>query len=202
MIKHRRGERFMRANHFMLFLLFIGVLGWMMTGCGQAEKPAEKASVERTSEVTLSAVVEAVDYDARTFTLKDENDNIQTLQVQNPDIPMEKLKTGDQLTMTIFQKEVNYVADPGQEIPTDESLRTVGAKMGEEETNITVVNAQNMTTTVTEIDLPNRMVTLMMEDGTPMTLPVQDDVENLDQLEVGDKVVMQVTQVISVSIDK
>ena len=46
------------------------------------------------------------------------------------------------------------------------------------------------------------MITLVDADGTPLTLPVQDDVQNLDKVKVGDKVVTQVTQVISVAIDK
>jgi len=106
------------------------------------------------------------------------------------------------VTMTIYQKEINYAVEEGEEIPADEEIRTVGAKKGEEEKNITIVQAQNMTTTVKEIDLENRMVTLLMEDGTPMTLPVQDDVENLENLEPGDKVVSQVTQVIMITVDK
>ncbi len=41
-----------------------------------------------------------------------------------------------------------------------------------------------MTTTVKEIDLVNRLVTLVQADETPLTLPVQGDVKNLDKLEI------------------
>jgi hypothetical protein len=200
----------MNLRQLMLPVLLILSLGWLLTGCGQGEKAGEtaetvkqdeKPGVERTSQVILSAVVEAVDYDARTVTLKDEEGNTQTLQVRNPSVPLENLKAGDQVTMTISQKQVSYVAAPDEELPSDEILRAVGASQGEQDRSITVVNAQQMTTTVEAIDLENRMVTLVDADGTPLTLPVKEDVKNLENLQVGDKVVTQITQVISVSVD-
>ena len=103
---------------------------------------------------------------------------------------------------TIYNKTVNYVAAPDEATPPDASLRSVGAPEGQEDQNITVVNAKQMTSTVDAIDVENRMITLVDADGTPLTLPVQDDVQNLDKVKVGDKVVTQVTQVISVAIDK
>jgi hypothetical protein len=196
----------MRSTRIILAMLFILSLSWSMVSCEQGEKTGqmeqEKPSVERISEVVLSAVVEAVDYDARTLTLKDEEGSTQTFQVKNPNVPLEKLVVGNQVTMTIYQKEVNYVAAPGEEIPSDEQLRTVGAKGKDESKNITIVNTQTMTNTVKEIDLANRLLTLVSADGLPLTLPVQDDVKNLDKLEVGDQVVTQITQVISVSIEE
>lgn len=201
----------MNFRKLILPALLILTVGWLMVGCGQGEKSGETAqtaeqkempSVERTSEAVLSAVVVAVDYKARTFTLKDEAGNTQTLTVRNPNVPLEKLKVGDAVTMTIYHKTLNYVAAPGEATPPDETLSAVSAPKGQEDQSITVVNAQQMTSTVEAIDLKNRMITLVDSDGTPLTLPVQDDVQNLDQVKVGDKIVTQVTQVISVAIDK
>lgn len=201
----------MNFRKLTLPVLLILTAGWFVTGCGQGEKSGEtaqtaeqmeKPSVERTSEAVLSAVVEAVDYEARTFTLKDEGGNTQTLAVKNPNVPLEQLKAGDAVIMTIYQKMVNYVAAPDEATPPDAALRTVGGPMGAEDQNITVVNAQQMTTTVEAIDVENRMLTVVDAEGTPLTLPVQDDVQNLDQIKVGDKIVTQITQVISVAVDK
>lgn len=191
----------MRFLNLLLPLLTVLIICLVLVSCEQAEK-AQKPSIERTTEHTLSAVVDAVDGEARSLTLKDEQGVTHTFANIQADVPLEKLTVGKSVTMTIYQKEINYAVAEGEEIPADEEIRTVGAKKGEEERNITIVQAQNMTTTVKEIDLENRMVTLMMEDGTPMTLPVQDDVENLGNLEMGDKVVTQVTQVIMVTVDE
>lgn len=196
----------MKFLNLLLPLLAVLILSLALVSCEQAEKAdktmAEKPSIERTTEYSISAVVDAVDGKARSLTLKDAEGVSHTFQNIQPDVPLEKLVVGKAVTMTMYQKEVNYAVEEGEEIPTDEEIRTVGTKKGEEERNITIVQAQNMTTTVKEIDLENRMVTLMMDDGTPMTLPVQDDVENLENLEMGDKVVTQVTQVIMITVDE
>jgi hypothetical protein len=46
------------------------------------------------------------------------------------------------------------------------------------------------------------MLTLVMEDGMLITLPVQDDVKNLENLEPGDKVVSLVTQLIMLTLEE
>jgi len=195
----------MKGQKVLLFLLVL-LAFTLMISCEKAEKAeqpeAQKPSIERKTEYSISAVVDAVDLDGRSVTLKDAEGAMHTFQNIKSDVPLDKLTVGKKVTMTISKKELNYAVKEGEPVPADEEVRTVGAKTGQEDKNITIVQAQNMTTTVKEVDVVNRMVTLVMEDGTPMTLPVQDDVENLDQLEPGDKVVSQAIQVIMITIDE
>ena len=190
----------------VLVLFWVLLVLTLMISCEKAEKAeqpvAEKPSIERKTEYSINAVVDAVDPDARSVTLKDAEGAMHTFQNIKPDVPLDKLTVGKTVTMTISKKELNYAVKEGEPVQADEEVRTIGTKTGQEDRNITIVQAQNMTTTVKEVDVVNRMVTLVMEDGTPMTLPVQDDVENLDQLEPGDKVVSQAIQVIMITIDE
>ena len=186
-------------------ILLILTLSWLPLGCGQTEQPDQtaetqgaKPTVERTSEVTLSALVEAVDYDARTFSLTDELGNTQSFEVGNPDVPLEDLKEGDNVTMTIYEEELAFVTEPGAELPADEELRAVGTTEG----NITVINVKQMTSTVRAIDVENRMATLESEGIPEFTVPIQDDVKNLENVRVGDQVVTIITQVVSVTINE
>ncbi len=189
-----------------LLLLFVLLAFIFIISCEQTEKAeqpmAEKPSIERTSEYSIHAVVDAVDFDARSVTLRDEEGVAHTFQNIHSDVPLEKLTVGKGVTMTISKKDLNYAVKEGEPVPADEEVRTIGAKTGQEDRTITIIQAQNMTTTVQEVDPVNRMITLVMEDGTPMMLPVQDDVENLENLEPGDKVVSQVTQVIMITVDE
>ena len=201
----KKGGMIMNLTKHTLKISLILTLSWLPLGCGQTEQPdqtaetqAVKPSVERSSEVTLSAVVEAVDYDARTFTLTDEVGNTQSFQVRNPDVPLEDLKEGDNVTMTIYEEELAFVTEPGAELPSDEELRAVGTTEG----NITVINVKQMTSTVRAIDVENRMATLEAEGIPEFTVPVQDDVENLENVRVGDQVVTFITQVVSVTINE
>lgn len=200
----------MRTPKYVLPFLTIALLILTVVGCKQAqeaEEPsvaqeAEKPSVERTTEHTLSATIDAVDMENRSLTLKDEEGVTHTFANIKADVPLEILVVGKTVSMTIYLKEINYAVEEGEEIPADEEIRAVGTRKGDEERRITIVQAQNMTATVKEVDTENRMLTLVMEDGTPITLPVQDDVKNLENLEPGDKVVSQVTQLIVVTLEE
>ena len=193
-----------RSKHVFTILLILTLSG-LLLGCGQtetADQAAEtqdvKPSVERTSEVTLSAVVEAVDYDARTFTLKDEGGSTQSFEVRNSEVPLESLKEGDNVTMTVYEEELAFVTEPGVELPADVGLTAVGSTAGQ----IIVTNVKQMTSTVLAIDVENRMATLESEGIPEFTVPIQDDVQNLENVNVGDQVVTYITQVVSVTINE
>jgi Cu/Ag efflux protein CusF len=195
----------MNQSKHILTTLSILTLSGLLLGCGQtetADQAAEtqdvKPSVERTSEVTLSAVVEAVDYDARTFTLKDEGGSTQSFEVRNSEVPLESLKKGDNVTMTVYQEELAFVTEPGAELPADVGLTAVGSTAGQ----IIVTNVKQMTSTVLAIDVENRMATLESEGIPEFTVPIQDDVQNLENVNVGDQVVTYITQVVSVTINE
>ncbi len=203
-IRKEGGMVMNRSKHVFTILLIL-TSSWLLLGCGQTEttdQAAEtqdvKPSVQRSSQVTLSAVVEAVDYDARTFTLKDEGGSTQTFEVRNSAVPLENLKEGDNVTMTIYEEELAFVTEPGAELPSDEELTAVGTTEG----NITVTKIKQMTSTVLAIDVENRMATLESEGIPEFTVPIQDDVTNLENVQVGDQVVTFITQVVSVTINK
>ncbi len=195
----------MTLSKHNLTILMILTLSGLLVGCGQTEEPDQtaetqgvKTSVERASEVTLSAVVEAVDYDARTFSLKDEEGNTQSFQVRNSEVPLQDLRMGDNVTMTIYEEELAFVTEPGAELPLDAELTAVGTTEG----NIIVTNVKQMTSTVRAIDVENRLATLEAEGIPEFTVPIQDDVKNLENVKEGDQVVSIITQVVSVTINK
>ena len=190
----------MYFGRIFLFAIFITVFSLFMVACQQGDQTpqtaGEKPSVERTSVNTLTATVTAVDYDARSLTIADEEGVSHTFNNIRPDFPLDKFEMDETVTMEMYRQEVNYVVPEGEEVPEDQAFRAIGGKEGEDK-NVTLIQSQDMTTTVKEVDVENRMVTLLLEDGTPMMLPVQDDVKNLENLEPGDKVVTQITQVIN-----
>ncbi len=189
-----------------LFLIFL--MAAVVVSCSKGEKSAQtqeakvavnKPLVTRSSTVTLNATIEAVDLQNRTFTLKDESGNTQVLKVKNPDVPLEKLKAGMPVQMTISQKELYYVSAPGAETPADEKIADVKSTEGTEGQVISITKTQTQTFTVQSVDVEKRMITLAGEDGSPFELQVQPDVANLDKLKAGDKIVDKSIQVVTVS---
>ena len=190
----------MYVGRVILLVIIISVFSLFVTACQQGDQTpqtsGEKPSVERTSVNTLTATVTAVDYDARSLTISDEEGVSHTFNNIRPDFPLDKFEMDETITMEMYRQEINYVVAEGAEVPEDQAFRAIGGKESDDK-NVTLIQAQDMTTTVKEVDAENRMVTLLMEDGTPLMLPVQDDVKNLENLKPGEKVVTQVTQVIN-----
>ena len=56
-------------------------------------------------------------------------------------------------------------------------------------------------TTVKEIDLPNRTVTLEFEDGATRTFPVRSDVD-LKPRKAGEKAAFRVTEMVAITVEK
>lgn len=192
----------MRLTKIALTILLIFTSSWLFIACTQPETPEqsavpqkEKPSANRSSLVTVDAVVDSVDYEARTFSLTDEEGNTQSFEVRNPSVPLERLKEGEKVTMTIHERELAFVAEPGSELPSDESLRAVGTSEG----SVTVAKVEKTMYTVNGIDLENRTITVESDQIPEFTLPVREDVKNLENLHVGDKIQSYVTQVVTVS---
>ena len=188
-----------------LTLIFILTSSLLLLSCGQkettdqtAEPKDVKPTIERSSEVTLSAVVDAVDYEARTFTLTNEFGDTQTFTVRNPAVPLESLKVGDHVTATIYEEQLSYVTAPDAELPPVEELSSIGKSEGQ----ITITNAKQNVYTVRGIDLENRTANLESDDMPEFTLPIRDDVKNLENVHVGDKVLAYTTQVVSITVNK
>lgn len=59
-----------------------------------------------------------------------------------------------------------------------------------------------LTATVKAIDLPNRLVTLKPKKGEPFTIRVGEEVRNLPQVKVGDRVVARYTEAVAVKINR
>jgi Cu/Ag efflux protein CusF len=63
----------------------------------------------------------------------------------------------------------------------------------------TVVETQDITATVTHVDVPNRKVTLTGKDGQKTTVKCGADITNFDQIKVGDRVNGVVTAELTVA---
>ena len=196
----------------MSFKKWIIVLGVMMlgaiwmVGCGKGEKaetPGEKAApnkplIMRTSTVTLNATIESVDLENRTFTLKDESGNTQTFQVKQPDAPLDELKPGTPVKMTIVSKDLYYVAAEGAQIP--ENISEAGVEKSESEKEITVTRQQTQNYVIKAVDAQKRTLQLSTDNGNPFELTVQDNAVDLSQLKPGDTIVNKSIQIITMTI--
>jgi hypothetical protein len=148
----------------------------------------------------LTATVTAIDQVSGRLTLLSRDGIKQTVKVGPDAINFDQIRIGDQLTVTVVEELVVYVAGEG-EPPTDAAAQLValapkGAKPGG-----MVAETTQLTAKVTALDVEHHKVTLQFEDGSTRTIAVRQDVD-LAKRNIGEKVVIRKTGVLALSVRK
>jgi len=82
------------------------------------------------------------------------------------------------------------------------NLKTAAAQTATTDQGVDAVEVVKATATVEKIDLEKRKVRLLLENGKEKTFKVDKDVQNLDQIKVGDHLKMVYTEEIIILIGK
>src|SRR6516225_9600214 len=80
----------------------------------QEEKPSGKPGVVRVETATITATVEAIDYDKRTVDLKGPKGNVVTLKVGPEAKNFKQIQTGDHVTAKYYRATAIYVRKPNE----------------------------------------------------------------------------------------
>jgi len=174
-----------------LFALSVAAGGWA------AEPPSWKTS----KIVEKKATVEAIDQSTRMVTLKGPEGDSVTFRASDEVKNLAKVNVGDTVKFAYYASVAVRVLKAGEAFPpASQSAEMARAKPGETPAGAvgaqTVVNA-----TVTAIDKKAKTATLKGEDGKSVTVtPLRP--EKLDEVKVGDRLVITYTEVIGVSLEK
>ena len=148
----------------------------------------------------LTATVAKIDKANRKLTLVGPDGIKQTVKVGPEAVNFDQVRVGDQLSVTVAEELVVYVAGEG-ESPSAGAAQVValtpeGAKPGGILAEVIQVTAK-----VTAIDVERRKATLQFEDGSIRTVAVRPDVD-LSKRKVGDQVVLRLTEALAIRVDK
>ncbi|NNJ64859.1 MAG: hypothetical protein HKP16_04790 [Xanthomonadales bacterium] len=157
---------------------------------------AKKPSISATQTVKVVTVVEAVDYEAKTVTLKGPEGNTQTIKAENTP-NLEEVQVGDHVNIEYVRKlsiEVftNEGVEPGEGVMTASAVNTPDQAPGGMEMTTAV-----MTATVAEINLEANTFKLNMPGGDVQEFEAANP-ENLKLAEVGDLVVTTLTEAVAI----
>ena len=147
-----------------------------------------------------TATVTAIDAANRKVTLVTPDGRKETFIAGPEVVNFDQIRVGDQVKATVTQQLAVYMAKDNP--PASEGEATVvalapkGAKPGRLITNTVQVIAK-----VTAIDLKHHKATLRFPDGTTKTVAVRKDVD-LTQRQVGEEVVIRVTEAVAISVEK
>jgi Cu/Ag efflux protein CusF len=180
----------------ILILMFAALLVSLTLQAGDDVAATEKPSFSATQKVQLTTVVEAVDREARTVTLKGPQGNTRTLQARADSNNIDQIEVGDLVNVEYVQNmsiEVfaNDGMEPGAGVMGATATNKEGETPGVMEMQTTVVTA-----IVEDINIEANTFKLRWPEGEIMEYEAQDP-ENLKKADVGDLVVVTYTQAIA-----
>ena len=192
----------------VIMVLVILVLMISLFGCEKKDETKMETEAEKPSkvldltEVTTVMIVKEIDLPQRLFTL-DYGDGNEIVVEAAPDLAdIEKIMVGDKVSVTYLSSKAVYVTSPDEDRPPVASSRSVEVDSKEGKPRKFTVDIVEKTSTVETIDLATRKVTLKDHEGKVHTVEVAADVENLENVKVGDQVVYQFTEAVAVDITK
>jgi hypothetical protein len=167
----------------------------------KAAKEGEKPAIEESTLVTVTATVEAIDQKTRMVTLKGPQGNTVTFKAGEQIKNLSQVKVGDSVLAKYYESVAVEVKKPGEAKPgvtTQEAVTR--AKPGETPKGL-AVSQVTVTTTITAIDKKKPSVTLKGADGKTTTVKVRNP-KNLENVKVGDQVVITYTEALALSLEK
>lgn len=180
----------------IFIFMFTALLASLSLQAGDEAAVTEKPSFSATQKVQLTTVVEAVDREARTVTLKGPQGNTRTLQARADSNNIDQIEVGDLVNVEYVQNmsiEVfaNDGMEPGAGVMGATATNKEGETPGVMEMQTTVVTA-----IVEDINIEANTFKLRWPEGEIMEYEAQDP-ENLKKADVGDLVVVTYTQAIA-----
>ena len=164
-------------------------------------KEGEKPAIEESTLVTVTATVEAIDQKTRMVTLKGPQGNTVTFKAGEQIKNLSQVKVGDSVLAKYYESVAVEVKKPGEAKPGVTAQEAVTrAKPGETPKGL-AVSQVTVTTTITAIDKKKPSVTLKGADGKTTTVKVRNP-KNLENVKVGDQVVITYTEALALSLEK
>ena len=115
-------------------------------------------------------------------------------------VNFDQIRVGDQIKATLTEQLAVYMAKDNPPANEGEASLVALAPLGAKPGGL-MANTLQVTAKVKAIDLKHHKATLQLPDGTTKTFAVRQDVD-LTQRQVGEEVVIRVTEAVAISVEK
>jgi hypothetical protein len=163
-------------------------------------KPSGKPGAVVAQGVSITATVEAIDYDKRTVDLKGPKGKVVTLKVGPEAKNFNQVKVGDRVTAKYFESTAIAVRKAG-EPPFAEETKAVQRAAPGEKPGAVAVETTEMTARVEAIDYKTRTVTLRGPQQKTVTLKVDKSVKRFNEVKKGDEIVIRHTEALAIDVN-
>jgi hypothetical protein len=187
----------------MWSLVLSVLLGLLVSQAGAQEKPEMKPSGKpgavMAEGVSITATVEAIDYDKRTVDLKGPKGRVVTLKVGPEAKNFNQVKVGDRVTAKYFESTAIAVRKAGEPPFAEETKAVQRAAPGGQPGGI-AIDTTEMTARVEDIDYKARTVTLRGPQQKTATVKVDKSVKRFNEVKKGDEIVIRRTEAIAIDV--
>ena len=149
---------------------------------------------------SLSAVVEAIDYNTREVALKDAQGQVALVKA-GPEIKnFAQINKGDKVNID-YSQTVKIVVSPTAVVPArQESVEVSRAPLGEKPAGVATTTSQ-VIAKVVNMDYLKRIITLKGPQRT-VEVQVNESAENFINVKIGDTVYLEYTEQLAISVTK
>jgi hypothetical protein len=184
----------------VIFALSFAVIGLAQEKKEKAGSTGKKPSVYKEKVVTGTATVEAVDLEKRIVTLRRADGSVFDLDVGEEVKNLPQVKVGDEVVVKYYQSIAIQVKKPGAVEGSEVREAVATAKPGEKPAGAAAKQV-TVTATIEKIDKKKMMATLKGPEGKVVEVKVRNP-KNLENVKVGDQVVITYTEAVAVSVEK
>jgi hypothetical protein len=188
-----------------MWSLFLSVLLGLFVSQAFAQdkpemKPAGKPGAVVAEGVSITATVEAIDYDKRTVDLKGPKGKVVTLKVGPEAKNFNQVKVGDKVRARYYDATAIYVRKP-TDPPFAEQTKAVQVAPPGGKPGAIAVDTTEMTARVEDIDYKTRTVTLRGPQQKTATVKVDKSVKRLNEVKKGDEIVIRHTEAVAIDVN-
>lgn len=183
------------VTFFATLVVSLSLLGCAASG----KKDADRPGVEMSSIATLSATVEAVDYENRLVTLRGPEGNQVVVKVSEEARNLGQVEVGDTVEVEYYESVALFAQKPDGESSMDVKMSTARTPLGDKP-GAGVSETITIKATVEAIDYKTRMVVLRGPEGNTLTTRVDEQVKRFDDIKLGDEIVVQYTRAFAISV--
>src|SRR5262245_38280979 len=187
-----------------MWSLFLSVLLGLFVSQAVAQekpemKPSGKPGAVVAEGVSITATVEAIDYDKRTVDLKGPKGRVVTLKVGPEAKNFNQVKVGDRVTAKYFESTAIAVRKAGEPPFAEETKAVQRAAPGGQPGGVAVETTE-MTAKVEDIDYKARTVTLRGPQQKTATIKVDKSVKRFNEVKKGDEIVVRRTEALAIDV--
>lgn len=179
-----------------LALVFVTLF---MVCCAAAAQQASQPAVALGEAVRVTGTIVAIDKADREVTVQGPQGNIAVVDVDPSVRNFDQLRVGDKVNMAYY-KAVALAIGPKGQLPSETTSTRVGRGPAGTKPEGYVVETTDAVATVKAIDRKNRTVTLQGPTGEMSKVKVPQDMQNFNQLKVGDSVNARYTEAMAISV--